>query len=82
MDDVNDWDNENNVEFKTEQFVNRWDERKLDRDIPFNHEPQVLTDLISNGYKSKYVASALPITTTQASPLSFGEYFLLPIYVP
>ena len=58
MDDVHDLDNSRNVVFPTEYFANRFLERMLDRPVPFSTEPQVLTDLIANGYQPKYPANA------------------------
>ena len=66
MDDLDDSDNENNVKFETEQFANRYYERKKDRRMPWSHEPQVLTELIANGYKPVYpsrIAQALTLST-------------------
>ena len=61
MDDITDFENERNVKFETEQFPNRWEERKKDRIVPFSYEPQVLTDLIANGYRPRYPAESFPI---------------------
>ena len=62
MDDTSDHSNPTNVIYPTEAFSNRYAERIADREIPYSLEPQVLTDLIANGYKPKYPANAIPLT--------------------
>ena len=66
MDDLEDTENENNISFQTEQFSNRWEERKVDRLMPFSYEPQVLTDLIADGYKPNYPSRVTDSTSLRS----------------
>ena len=71
--DIRNRNDPSNIIYHTEQFSNRFDERILDREVPYSFEPQVLTNLLANGITTKYPANAVPITRGPVlSPLKIG----------